>query len=60
MAKAAVGCVMVKFLLTVQNGLFVNVAVIVYVPAAKVLMVIGPAVAAVPAVTELPRASTIV
>ncbi|MNS92628.1 hypothetical protein D3C72_1267710 [compost metagenome] len=58
MASSIAGAVIVKFLLTVQYGVFVKVAVIVYVPAAKVLMVIGPAFILVPEAIGFPNAST--
>ncbi|MNT35033.1 hypothetical protein D3C72_1710450 [compost metagenome] len=44
-ASSIAGAVIVKFLLTVQYGVFVSVAVIIYVPPAKPLIVIGPLLA---------------
>ena len=58
MASAAVGPVMVKFLVTVQLGVMLNVAAIVYVPAAKLEIVIGPLSVVVPLVIADPKAST--
>ncbi|OAZ04547.1 hypothetical protein FLB_10470 [Flavobacterium succinicans] len=53
-ANATFGPVIVKFLLTVQKGVLVKVAVMVYVPAAKLVKLIGPAEVALPVLGEGP------